>query len=287
MYGEISGSPLNSIETLLSSSFSPLFCSSNEWGKVNDEQKIDFTSEMNRFIQNLQSALSSMSGGLELRHLTNDKINLDDILDTHRFSHVIAQNPSIVAHLEEILEEWCNQIETYLEKSNSIEEKNQTERDTKNKSCEFIDDGPKGELDFWRTRMQRLTTVTEQLKRRDCINVVSILSSQPKVFGDQSRPNIPILLRRWKHIDIRITEASNEAKDNVKYLYTLQRFIEPLYSGTAQSIVDTLPALLNSIKVTYIFYQDWKEIYVDKSYYVPFFNFKHLFLLSFLILFTR
>eukprot|EP00956_Cyclotella_meneghiniana_P027791 scaffold63275_cov20-Cyclotella_meneghiniana.AAC.1 len=56
------------------------------------------------------------------------------------------------------------------------------------------------------------------------------------------------LLRKWKQIDIETTESANEAKDNLKYLSTLQRFVEPLYSGSAQSIIDTLPALINSIK---------------------------------------
>ena len=57
------------------------------------------------------------------------------------------------------------------------------------------------------------------------------------------------LLRRWKQIDINLTEAANEAKDNVKYLFTLEKFIEPLYDGTPTTVVDTLPALMNSIKM--------------------------------------
>ena len=32
----------------------------------------------------------------------------------------------------------------------------------------------------------------------------------------------------------------------VVFSRALQRFVEPLYSGTAQSIIDTLPALVNS-----------------------------------------
>lgn len=60
---------------------------------------------------------------------------------------------------------------------------------------------------------------------------------------------IPVRPSRLPQIDVNVTEAANEAKDNVKFLYTLERFIEPLYSGTATTIIDTLPALMNSIKM--------------------------------------
>lgn len=36
----------------------------------------------------------------------------------------------------------------------------------------------------------------------------------------------------YNRLDLLLTDKLNEAKDNVKYLTTLEKFIAPLYHGT-------------------------------------------------------
>jgi dynein heavy chain len=100
--------------------------------------------------------------------------------------------------------------------------------------------------------MQRITSITEQLKSKDAKTVFRVLHAVTRVSQDvapKSRQVVFNTLRRWKQIEISITEAFNEARDNVKYLATLEKFIEPLYTGTPSYVAATLPALMNSVKM--------------------------------------
>ena len=231
LFGELGDSVLGTIEAILSQSYRPMLDTYDNWGKVDEEQKNDFIGEIGSFINNINEALISFASGLELR-VPDQKIYRAVETKSHRTTL-----PSeAVDHFEVLLNEWCNQIERYLEMPMH------TSSDTE-------DVGPRGELEHWRGRMQKLTSITEQLKRQDCKQVIGILSTLTKNSADPSKQNIISLLRRWKQIDVNITESANEAKDNVKYLYTLERFIDPLYTGNAESITDTLPALMNSIKM--------------------------------------
>lgn len=246
LYGEVSASPLETIEKMLSAQYTPLFGVCKDWGKVNDEQKADFNGEMNRLKHNIGAALDSLSGGLGLRVSDHTQMELYDPKNIRNFLQKATDSGNFIPHLETLLEEWCQQIEAYLHCSQEKDEDMATA--SKTPSC-VIDSGPKGELEFWRIRMQRLASITEQHKRRHCANVINILTEVSKGSGDQSKAKIILLLRRWKQIDVTITEAANEAKDNVKYLNSLLKFLDAFYSGTPQSMIDAIPALLNSIKV--------------------------------------
>ena len=57
------------------------------------------------------------------------------------------------------------------------------------------------------------------------------------------------VIRHWVGLDSRITDAANEAKDNVKYLYTLDKYFGPLSKCDPGSMVEIIPSLMNSIRM--------------------------------------
>ncbi|OQS07437.1 dynein heavy chain [Thraustotheca clavata] len=235
LYGELAPNVLRDMEATLSQLFAPLFKAREDWGKADPDLKVEFMSESEKFANDLKEALHSMDSGLELRRPDSEYENAGTR------GPALSESPQVIAHYEDVLKDWCDMISTYLETN--------TTSDGKTKDDEIDDDGPMGELEYWRRRMQRLTSITEQLKSNEYKDVFFVLSRTSKNVSDDTKQRIQTLLRRWKQTDISITEATNEAKDNVKYLFTLEKFIVPLYTGTPNTIIDTLPALMNSIKM--------------------------------------
>lgn len=126
-----------------------------------------------------------------------------------------------------LVAEWCKQIEQVLAESEQMRK-------------EADDIGPYAELSHWKSRMAKFNSITDQLKNPDCKTVINVLHTA------KSR-----LLKQWKDLDNRVTDAANESKDNVKYLYTLERFCEPLYRSDPVVMQPSLPGLINAIKMIY------------------------------------
>ena len=108
-------------------------------------------------------------------------------------------------HLADLLEEWLEQTEDFLDGDDAAR------WEDKEKA------GPESEIEYWKRRVQRLTSIDEQIKTKACKNTLVMLTSVTKNASDEfNRSRIFALLRRWKQVDLNLTEAVNEAKDNAK-----------------------------------------------------------------------
>jgi dynein heavy chain len=200
-FGELAPNILRDLESTIASLFTPIIKAKEDWGKADNELKNEFMVESEKFANDLKEALNSMDSGLELRRPNRD---IDGSNSINR-STQSDSSPALIAHYEEVLHEWCEVISSYLDTNT-----------TTSKEEPIDDDGPMGELEYWRRRMQRLTSIMEQLKLSEFKEVFTLLSRTLKNVNEETKQRIQLLLRRWKQIDIGITEATNEAKDNVK-----------------------------------------------------------------------
>ena len=232
LFGVIQPNLLEHMEKTMTLFMDPALKEQDEWGTCSSDQRNELLKKFDKFTESLSEAYQTFKAGLELRRppevYAPEKVNIKDPPE------------EVVVLYVGLLDEWCKQTEGFLEES---EQSRWT----------TVDAGPDTELEYWRRRMQRLTALTEQLKAAECQGVVKVLSATTRLSVKLSldKSLIQALLKRWKMVDASITEAASEAKDNVKYLQTLEKFLEPLYSNSPSAIIDTLPALLNSIKMIY------------------------------------
>ncbi len=140
---------------------------------------------------------------------------------------VIAQDYDTVVVLEAAMEEWGKLI------SATVDE--QLKKHPQGK-------GPLAEIDFWKERNSGLSSLYEQLK----------LPTVQKILAILRRSNS----QSYSNFEYRRSELSKfylEAKDNVKFLNTLERHLKNLAHGSNFTIVmETIPGLMNSLRMVWV-----------------------------------
>ncbi|NXU98100.1 DYH8 protein, partial [Cettia cetti] len=128
--------------------------------------------------------------------------------------------------LEEVVMIWTKQIRQVLVESEQIRR-------------EADDVGPSVELEHWKSRMSSFNSLLDEIKSSRVKKIISILQAA------RSKT-----LKQWKELDGRITIAANEAKDNVRYLYTLDKFFGPL-ANTSPVMMEHIPSLMSTVFMIY------------------------------------
>ncbi|XP_060727240.1 dynein axonemal heavy chain 5 [Tachysurus vachellii] len=218
---------LKSVEQLLSEIFIPTLRKMNHgWGELSSPQahtvKQDFISSLESFVSVLAGAQESLEEKVNLKEC--DTFDLKTLKGPSDYT-AVANSTEAMEKIEACMKIWIKQIEQVLAESDQLRK-------------EADDLGPRAELDHWKKRMSRFNYLLDQLKSPNVKAVLGVLMIAKSK-----------LIKAWKELDIRITDSANEAKDNVKYLYTLERFCDPLYNSDPVSMVEAIPGLINAIRM--------------------------------------
>lgn len=221
--GEVAGSALENFKALVSDLYVPIMQEQQQWGKVPQDNLSEFLSSAQKFGSMLTEAVATVTGGVELRMPDYKYVDIE--LRPAALASA-AGDADTLEEMEGCLNEWCREAELLLHQTNKIKDGEEP--------------GPDTELEYWRTRMSNFNSITEHLKTKECKVVLGICShAKTKAY------------QRWKALDIQITDAANEAKDNVKYLATLEKSLEPMYHARVAEITESMPALLINIRMMY------------------------------------
>ncbi|NXR60449.1 DYH8 protein, partial [Rhadina sibilatrix] len=218
---------LSGVKDVIEKVFLPAILETSNWGnlgqsKEDTKEKQNFVETIKKYISFLGGAAASIGGTVELKNV--DDINFSELQTFDKIT-AAADNYDTVHQLEEVLMIWYRQIEHVL-----IESK-QLRREAK-------DSGPLMELENWKYMSAKLNFIIEQIKGQNCKAVINVLKvAQSKV------------LKSWQELDGKITDAANESKDNVKYLSTLEKVCQPLYTTDVVLMTQGIPNLIKSVQM--------------------------------------
>ena len=216
---------LSGFAELMTNMMLPSLKALDDWGSLGRDGPEDFIQQLDKFVEILRSAEDGIKGKTALAKTSKEELIelVKSPIDCQRY----ALNPDVVAELETVMDLWLGQIETVLTQSEQMRR-------------EAHDAGPSAELIYWKSRLAKFANLVEEIKTPRCQSVLRLLHVA------KSRKCI-----RFRELDSRVTVAMNEARDNVKYLYTLDNFMSQLTRCGPVQMIEHLPGLMNAISMIY------------------------------------
>ncbi|XP_044223058.1 dynein axonemal heavy chain 8-like [Thunnus albacares] len=207
----------------------PALDAAQNWGVLDKSRlgakiKTNFKYTIQRCLSSLDDIQMSNESIVHLYKVTD--IDFTKLVSLEEMK-VAAANFDMVHRLEEILMQWYKQIEQVLIESDQLR-----------KGVDSA--GPLSELEHWKRMSLRFNSIINHIKGPECKAVVMVLHiSHSKI------------MKMWRELDTRITDRANEAKDNVKFLYTLEKVCQPLYNSDPVTMMKSVQNVINAIQMIY------------------------------------
>jgi hypothetical protein len=221
-------------------------------GLLSGEMTAEFMGGLEHFVELLSTTVRSDASATQLRR-PDKEMEAEDKAPAFQRA---ARNIQLLTHYEEIVNGWCDTVDEVLQRVGGDEQAMYHLATVSGKTAagggagaaatvaalmaaQTADDrlGPKAEFEMWKARVTSLASLLEQARGRDCKVVVSVLTV--------AKSNV---LRRWKPLDMALSDALGEARDNVRLLSAVEKHAQPLYTGTPGEMAEALPGLIASLK---------------------------------------
>ena len=137
------------------------------------------------------------------------------------------EDPYMVSAIEKALENWNAVLSSAL--------------DAENQKMQKIQRTPLGEIEFWRDRNANLSALFEQINAPKVQVMVQVM----KLVDNPQ-------LSSFNYHFSELSKMYLEAKDNVKFLTTLERHFKHISEGSYQTILESMQSMLNGLRMVWI-----------------------------------
>lgn len=195
----------------------------------------EFLITMQKFINHIDLTIRQIEGEVRLKMPTEeitDEFRDRIVRRTHRTdlpddAKYLEEDERLIQILETTVYEWEGQIAQAIEVQNRRLPK---------------DNGPLAEIDYWKERNISLSGIFEQTKQEKARQVFECLTAidNPAASSFESQR-------------LDLSKLYSEAKDNVRFLSTLERHFKNICYGTSFHVVaETLPSMMNALRMIWI-----------------------------------
>ncbi|KAI9356982.1 dynein heavy chain and region D6 of dynein motor-domain-containing protein [Zopfochytrium polystomum] len=212
-YGTIAGDLLESLLRMMQGVYTPIFMEDKGWP---ESVRIGFRSHLHRFMAILTDATFQVKGHTVLYVPKEQFTDLEQA----------AKSKDVIVRLESLLIHWTQQIKEVVNSQHTSEI-------TENA-------GPLEEIQFWRSRCDDLSGISDQLSNPELKRILDITALAKSSYLDS-----------FIHLSNLINEGTLQAQDNLRFLKLLIEPCEKLAAAEPKDIPQILPNLLSRVRVVW------------------------------------